>query len=102
MDLRTRVREIVGFGLVRLGFWVAGFEPLTAEAENGLGGPEREDDDEAPIAPVALSPAAQRMVDEAKREVERQRAADAAAGPDAGAPRRGSIADRIARARAGG
>lgn len=107
MNFVERAREIVGATIVWFGMKVAGYEPLRVEHERAFGGDD-EPEGADPATPVTLSPAAQAMVDEARVETAR-RAARASAqplpDPERFAPpaaRRGTIADRIARARAGG
>lgn len=93
-DSITHVRELLGVAIIRAGLWVAAFEPpFSPESEAAFAGIE-EDDDPRPIPPVELSPVAQAMVDEVRRAT--------AVPPPPAVVRRGSLADRIARARAGG
>jgi hypothetical protein len=98
VDFLTRVRELAGVALIRIGLRVAAFKPpLSSESETAFAGESPSDDeDDTPIPPVALSPAAQRMVAEAREATREPLPAPVA--------RRGTVADRIAqaRARAGG
>jgi len=92
-DSIIRARELLGVAIIRAGLWVAAFKPpFSPESEAAFVGIE--EDDERPIPQVELSPAARAMVDEVRRAT--------ADPPPPAVVRRGSLADRIARARAGG
>lgn len=99
MTIVERAREIVGASIVWFGMKVAGYAPMRVEHEHAFLGDEDEPEGAEPVVPVTLSPAAQAMVNEARAET--ARLADHERFAPTGA-RRGSIADRIARARAGG